>query len=631
MFNKQKLTRLYFLHFPWIVVAVLMCFLLGGAAAQTLINGNQIQSHTVKALQLDTPGVTAATYGDATHVGQFAVAADGRLTSATNVAITGGGGGTGTPGALVLISQIVTSGSQATVDFASIPATYRNLIVMWQAADTQAGTNSVSLNMKVNADGTAANYTGVFRYGSQNTATFGSNQAPTTSGIQVGFMPQSGNTSMLGSGEVSIFDYTNTSFHKRVNGWANGEDGTTNGTEWSFNSRWKNTAAVNELTFLAGGTAFQNGTVFSLYGVTSSTSSSPTNGALVLLEQHTASASATVDFTQFSTTYDEYIIEYMNVVPATNNVSFELLMSTNGGSSYDTTAGHYKYASYITNDTGAFSTNSVGSNSAAFIQMAANLSNLADGTSGTMRLWNPQQTASNHAIDGNFNYLNNDTNRYRGMMTGYFAQTTAYNAVRFVMSAGNVSSGTFRMYGVSNVLGSGGSAAGKVLLEQHTASTSTSLDFTTCISSSYDSYEFEFLNVLPATTGSTLNLRMSTDGGVTYDAGANYRHAYTFSNTNNAGGTSGSNGETGMVFMGGITNTASDGGGSGYLRMFNPASTNTRQFEFGSSFRFTDTFWYHIHGAGQWTNTTTAANAVRFLMSAGNITSGTIRCYGMGK
>lgn len=41
---------------------------------------------------LGTSGVTAATYGDATHVAQVAVDAKGRITSASNVAISGGGG-----------------------------------------------------------------------------------------------------------------------------------------------------------------------------------------------------------------------------------------------------------------------------------------------------------------------------------------------------------------------------------------------------------------------------------------------------------------------------------------------------------------------------------------------------------
>ncbi len=37
-------------------------------------------------------GVTAGTYGDATHVAQVTIGTDGRVTAASSVAISGGGG-----------------------------------------------------------------------------------------------------------------------------------------------------------------------------------------------------------------------------------------------------------------------------------------------------------------------------------------------------------------------------------------------------------------------------------------------------------------------------------------------------------------------------------------------------------
>jgi len=42
---------------------------------------------------LPVSGVTAGTYGDATHSSQITVAASGLVTAASNVLITGGGGG----------------------------------------------------------------------------------------------------------------------------------------------------------------------------------------------------------------------------------------------------------------------------------------------------------------------------------------------------------------------------------------------------------------------------------------------------------------------------------------------------------------------------------------------------------
>src|SRR6185503_15951754 len=47
----------------------------------------------VSSSDLPASGVTAGTYGDATHVGAVTVNAEGIVTAAANVAITAGGGG----------------------------------------------------------------------------------------------------------------------------------------------------------------------------------------------------------------------------------------------------------------------------------------------------------------------------------------------------------------------------------------------------------------------------------------------------------------------------------------------------------------------------------------------------------
>ena len=65
---------------------------------------------------LNTTGVTAATYGDATHVPQIAVNAQGQITSASNVTITGSSGvtsvsGTGTVNGITLSGTVTSTGN----------------------------------------------------------------------------------------------------------------------------------------------------------------------------------------------------------------------------------------------------------------------------------------------------------------------------------------------------------------------------------------------------------------------------------------------------------------------------------------------------------------------------------------
>ncbi len=199
---------------------------------------------------------------------------DGSVTLAT---ITAGAGVSVTNGAAsvtiaapgwVQLSQIITSGSQATVDFTSISGAYSSLKVIYEAQDTQGGTSFVFLRVIVNNDTTSGNYTAMSRSGSSNAVAVVATGAASALGVPVGGNPQSGNTNISGGGEVTFPSYARTVFHKRILGLFGVDDGTSNGTLFISTSRWKSTAAITRLTFTTDGTAFTNGSMFTLYGIT---------------------------------------------------------------------------------------------------------------------------------------------------------------------------------------------------------------------------------------------------------------------------------------------------------------------------------------------------------------------------
>jgi hypothetical protein len=184
-----------------------------------------------------------------------------------------------------------------------------------------------------------------------------------------------------------------------------------------------------------------------------------------------------------------------------------------------------------------------------------------------------------------------------------------------------------------DTLGSAGGGGGAlVLLDSKTAANSASLDFTTAITSAYDEYVVEFINVTPATNGVSCVMRVSSNGGSSWDAGANYNFVQRIQSSTYAAATEQLSATS--VYLGGVlSNTASAGGLNGRLRIFNPLSTTAvKWFQSNTAFLASnDSHFYLLDVAGQWNISGTAQNAVQFLMSTGNIASGTIRIYGIAK
>ncbi len=177
------------------------------------------------------------------------------------------------------------------------------------------------------------------------------------------------------------------------------------------------------------------------------------------------------------------------------------------------------------------------------------------------------------------------------------------------------------------------SSGALVLLEQHTASSSASLDFTACISSTYDEYEIHFVGIKPSTTNVQLGMRLSQDGGSTYKSGAgDYHWGLLYSGMSDVP-TQATDTNAPEFRLTGSTSTQSTYSSNGRIRLYDPLNTTDTKFIEGSiqSHVGASSAVYQWHSASNFVLNTAAVNAFQFLFSSGNIASGTIRVYGVEK
>ena len=169
-----------------------------------------------------------------------------------------------------------------------------------------------------------------------------------------------------------------------------------------------------------------------------------------------------------------------------------------------------------------------------------------------------------------------------------------------------------------------------VLLATQTASSDSSLAFTSLIDSTYNEYIFQFENLHSTNDGANL----------TFQAGASYNTTITSTAFRSENSESGSNNfgwapaniqaqGTGEQILFHELDNDNDSSVCGELSLFNPSSTTyvKNWYSRVQGKKNSDTSM-EVYTEG-YLNTTSALTQVRFTIASGSIQSGTIRMYGV--
>lgn len=165
---------------------------------------------------------------------------------------------------------------------------------------------------------------------------------------------------------------------------------------------------------------------------------------MVYITGATASNTAVIALTGM-TGYTNYLVTFSNFTPATNATSLLLQFSTNNGSSYISSASSYRYQNVA-----AVNTSITGASS---VSTSISLSNGHNSTAGTacageLYILNPAGGFFTTLIY-HVTYIDS-AGTFRSYWTGAqcVATTSAVNALGFFMSAGNISTGNWQLYGL---------------------------------------------------------------------------------------------------------------------------------------------------------------------------------------
>jgi len=197
------------------------------------------------------------------------------------------------------------------------------------------------------------------------------------------------------------------------------------------------------------------------------------------------------------------------------------------------------------------------------------------------------------------------------------------------INAGSTTNQVF-VYGASGTTATNMSAVGDmVLLSSQVASNSTSIDFTSVMSSTYKSYKLIIISAIAATTTSNMTMIFSTDNGSNWDTTSG---SYAFYNSVNKHATTSTDTSLGNASTTNIELSNSNDATNIMSFLVDIANPNVANAIFtkvlGSYYNTVGSAYVTVSGGGIYTPAQDV-DAIRIIMSSGNITSGIFKLYGM--
>ena len=184
-------------------------------------------------------------------------------------------------------------------------------------------------------------------------------------------------------------------------------------------------------------------------------------------------------------------------------------------------------------------------------------------------------------------------------------------------------------------LPSGVSGSSLVLLSTQTASSSSTIDFTSDIDSTYKEYQFHFIDIHPSGDGTKFQFQVDTGTNTSYNQTITSTSFYAY----HAEG----DGSQGLTYDGSYDQAQGtgfqdlifyQGNGNdescvGILHLFDPSNSTFVKHFISRGVRYSANDQASDEYAAGYVNTTTALTRVRFKFNSGTIDAGTIKMYGV--